>query len=198
MIKIESFEGHRWFIWTIVFIVVSLGGLATYIVFVSDLDSSQIQDFGSIVLRSNKMPKSTTNTFISLGDFIPGKKFTNMCADGEWGIFMPNGSLPVVWPTEGGISQPQEDHALAQWYVKDSQLFITGSSFDDGIHKDFTWQTSYDGSKYLNENFDGSCGLEIGNSFNPGWGTGWQVNLKGLTPQDQEKYFEQKFPSIKK
>jgi hypothetical protein len=42
MKTIKILQGYRWFIWTIVFIVVSLGGLATYIYYVSNQDMDEI------------------------------------------------------------------------------------------------------------------------------------------------------------
>ncbi|MFA5991784.1 MAG: hypothetical protein WC794_06090 [Candidatus Doudnabacteria bacterium] len=42
MKEIKSLQGHRWFIWAIVSIVVILGGLTTYIMYVTQIDSLEI------------------------------------------------------------------------------------------------------------------------------------------------------------
>ncbi len=42
MKEIKSLQGHRWFIWAIVSIVVILGGLTTYIMYVTATDSMEI------------------------------------------------------------------------------------------------------------------------------------------------------------
>jgi hypothetical protein len=68
MKTIKGLENQRWFIWTIVAIVVILGGLATYITYVSDLDSPNVS---AIILTHVKkktlvlnptMPEATTST----------------------------------------------------------------------------------------------------------------------------------------
>ena len=53
MKTIKKLEGQRWFIWTIVFLVVSLIGLACYVWVAAELDNNQPEVFSSHKINLN-------------------------------------------------------------------------------------------------------------------------------------------------
>ena len=141
--------------------------------------------FYFVVNRPLKTPveKNLAVGATELTKYLPGKKITNTCANSEWGVLIPDGSLPLVWRQEAETTT--KNYQTGTWQIKDNALFIAGSTMDDGAHT-LSWATSPNGTKYLVEYTD-SCGLEVGNVFEP-------ELLQER--QDMENQFLKDFPNL--
>ena len=175
-----------------VLIIIATASIFSFCLIKSEQDFSYV---GPALIQTpinqDQHSKQILLTQVDLVNFLQNKKITETCEPGEWGILLPDGSLPLVSLKEA--SSKNKNFTLAKWQINDNKLYILGSFGDDGTHKNFTLLTDKNGAKYLKEYSD-NCGLEIGDTFYPDYD---YSNNTGVTPKNMEDIFIKNFPYLK-
>ena len=117
MKSIKGLEGTRWFIWTIVSIVVILGGLATYIYYTTQMDSINLVSPIVNVPKKIKSLPTTTQTFVasdqSSESFLPAGTVggnTNSVIPGKYSC----GKYSVTMPSATASVEPSQTNLVLE------------------------------------------------------------------------------------
>lgn len=93
--------------------------------------------------------------------FLSGKRFSNFCMSGEWGVFNNDGSLSVNWGLDyAGPDDVRLSSGIGRWNLEAGKLEISNTSISDGIYSEFKF-FEFDGDIFAIPK-KAYCGMFIG------------------------------------
>ncbi|MBI2404559.1 hypothetical protein HYV22_00030 [Candidatus Gottesmanbacteria bacterium] len=84
----------------------------------------------------------------------------NFCMSGEYGIFKPDGSVPITLGHDFSREDIQPSSSIGSWRVEGNTLIITNTNISDATYRDFVFEKKGDTVVAYPE--EGGCGLYVG------------------------------------